>query len=101
MATTTNRNLQALKRKLERMELEHLRQHALELHERLEQAEARAFRAESEAADAWESADFWQRDAMNMQEALLDPEYANARQIGVTKSGELLVVRTGGDHGQH
>lgn len=89
--STTKRNLQALKRKLERMELEHLRQHALELHEQLEQA-----RYELECAQ--DSANFWQRDAMNMQEALLDPEYANARQIGITRSGELLVVRTGGDH---
>lgn len=96
MEATAKRNLQALKRKLERMELEHLRQHALELHEQLEQAEARACRAENEATDAWESANFWQRDAMNMQEALLDPEHANARCIGLTKSGELLVVRTDG-----
>lgn len=96
--STTNRNLRALKRKLERMELEHLRRHALELHELLEQAESRACRAEAEATDAWESANFWQRDAMNMQEAMLDPEFVNARCIGLTKTGELLVVRTGGDH---
>lgn len=95
--TTTNRNLQALKRKLERMELEHLRAHALELHEQIEQLQ-------SDLALTSSSLDFWQRDAMNMQEALLDPEHANARQIGITRSGELLVVRTGGDHvepGQH
>lgn len=89
--STTNRKLQALKRKLERMELEHLRQHALELHEQVEQLQ-------SDLALTSNSLDFWQRDAMSMQEMLLDPEYANARQIGITKSGELLVVRTGGDH---
>lgn len=83
---TANRKLQAIQRKLERMELEHLRRHALELHEQLEQAQA-------EAERAWESANFWQRDAMNMQEALLDPEFANARCIGLTKSGELMVVK--------
>ena len=87
----TNRKLQATKRKLERMELEHLRAHAAELSERLEQAEA-------EAARAWESADFWQRDAMNMQEALLDDNHATHRCVGINKSGELMVVQMGGDH---
>lgn len=82
----TNRNLQALKRKLESMELEHLRQHALELHEQLEQAQA-------EAAQANESANFWQRDAMQLQEALHDGEFATHRSVGITKSGELMVVK--------
>lgn len=85
-APSASRTLSTLKRKLESMELEHLRQHAIELHEQLEQAQA-------EVAQANESANFWQRDAMNMQEAMLDPEYANARCIGLTKSGELLVVK--------
>lgn len=87
----TNQNLQTLQRKLERMELEHLRRHALELHEHIEQLQ-------SDLALTNSSLDFWQRDAMNMQEAMLDPEFANARCIGLTKEGELLVVRTGGDH---
>lgn len=90
----TNRNLQALKRKLERMELEHLRKHALELHEQLEQAQA-------EAACAQESADFWQRDAMNMHEALNDPDFATHRCVGINKAGEMMVVQIGGDHVQH
>lgn len=94
MSATTNRNLQALKRKLERMELEHLRRHALELHEQVEQLQ-------NELNWTQDSLNFWQRDAMNMQEALLDPEHANGRCIGLTKSGELLVVRTGGDHVEH
>lgn len=84
--TTTNRNLQALKRKLESMELEHLRQHALELHEQLE-------RAEAEAAQATESAEFWQRHAMQLQEALHDEEFATHRSVGITRSGELMVVK--------
>lgn len=37
---TKKQGLRTLQRKLERMELEHLRQHALELHVRLERAEA-------------------------------------------------------------
>lgn len=83
------RNLQALKRKLERMELEHLRAHALELHEQIVQLQY-------ELDETRISLNFWHSDAMNMQEAMLDPEFANARQIGITKSGELLVVRTNG-----
>jgi len=43
-----DKKLKALQRKLERMELEHLRQHALELHHRIEELE-----------DAAESALFW------------------------------------------
>ncbi|MDO8293037.1 MAG: hypothetical protein Q7T29_09280 [Gallionella sp.] len=88
---STNRNLQATKLKLERMELEHLRRHALELHEQLEQAKA-------EAERAWESAEFWQRHAMQLQEALHDGEFATHRSVGITRSGELMVVQTGGNH---
>lgn len=84
--TTINRNLQALKRKLERMELEHLRRYALELHEQLEQAQA-------EAEQASESAEFWQRHAMQLQEALHDGEFATHRSVGITKGGELMVVK--------
>lgn len=78
--------LKAMKRRLEKLELEHLRQHALELHERLEQVE-------SELEQTRACADFWQRDAMQMQEALLDTDFATHRSIGLTKSGEVIVVR--------
>lgn len=81
-----DRTVTNLQRRLERMELEHLRKHALELHERLEQAESAARHAE-------ESADFWQRHAMNLQEALHDGEFATHRSVGITKTGELMVVR--------
>jgi len=82
----TNRNLQALKRKLERMELAHLRQHCADLAEKLELAEAEAER------DA-ESAAFWQQHAMQLQEALHDGEFATHRSVGITRSGELMVVK--------
>lgn len=80
-----NRSLAIIKKKLERMELDHLRQHAAELHDKLEQAEARALSAE-------ESADFWQNHAMNLQEALHDENFATHRSVGINKSGELMVV---------
>lgn len=83
---TKMNKLAALKRKLERLELDHLRQLAAELHEKLE-------RAEADAAQANESADFWQRHGMQLQEAFHDGEFATHRSIGITKSGELMVVK--------
>lgn len=78
--------LRALQRKLERMELEHLRQHALELHGRLE-------RAEVELERATEIADFWQRHAHDLQLALLDEDFVTHRCVGINKGGELMVVK--------
>lgn len=79
--------LRALKRKLEHMELEHLRQHALELNERLEQAEEQLRNAE-------ETALFQHENYMQIQEAFYDENYATHRSIGITKDGALLVVKT-------
>jgi len=81
-----NRALINLQNRLERLELEHLRQHSAELHDKLEQAEERALSAE-------ESADFWQSHAMNLQEALHDKNFATHRSVGLNKSGELMVVQ--------
>lgn len=72
---TTLRNLQ---RRLERMELAHLRQHAAELHARLEDAE--------------EQADWWHRHAMDLQAMLHDEHFSTHRSIGITQDGALLVV---------
>lgn len=83
---TTDRTTRNLQRKLESIELEHLRQHAAELAERLE-------RAEAEAESAADSAYFWQQHAMQLQEALHDGEFATHRSVGITKSGELMVVK--------
>ena len=95
MATTTKHPIAAVKRKLERMELDHLRQLVAAQQEQIEQLQ-------SDLELTQGSLDFWQRDAMNMHDALLDQEHANGRCIGLTKSGELLVVKMEGDHaGQH
>jgi uncharacterized protein YlxW (UPF0749 family) len=91
---TTNRQLQALQRKLERMELDHLRQLVAAQQEQIEQLQ-------SDLELTQGSLDFWQRDAMNMLDALQDPEHANGRCIGLTKSGELLVVKMEGEHAVH
>lgn len=77
--------LSPLRRKLEKMELEHLRIYAAELEERLEQAQAEADRA-------YASADFWQRNFDMMQEAAMDDEFSTHRCVGINKSGELMVV---------
>ena len=81
-----NRALTNLRKRLEGFELEHLRQLAVELREQLEQAEAAAEQSAENAA-------FWQRHAMDLQEALHDGEFATHRSIGITKAGELLVVK--------
>lgn len=79
------RTLINLQNRLERLELDHLRKLATDLHQRLELAEA-------ESARANESADFWQQHAMDLQQALYDGEFATARCVGITKSGELSIV---------
>lgn len=81
-----DKSLKALQRKLERLELEHLRQHALELHERLE-------RAESELQRADENAEFWQCHAQELQLALSDESHATHRCVGINKAGEMMVIR--------
>lgn len=86
MSAAANRAIARIKRRLEALELEHLRAHALELHQRTEAAESRLEQAES-------TAEFWHEQAMQMQEAASDPEFATHRSIGLTKDGELLVVR--------
>lgn len=82
------RRVRALQRKLEKMELEHLRQHAFDLHQQLERAEA-----ELEQANA--DAEFWQRHANDLQLAVLDDDHATHRCIGINKAGELMVVQMG------
>lgn len=66
--------------RLEKWELQHLRQHAADLAERLE-------RAEGEAARANEDADFWHQQCMNMIAELQDV----GTEIGMTKDGEIVI----------
>jgi hypothetical protein len=86
MSASSSRIIARLRRRLEAMELEHLRAHALDLHQRLEKAEDALHNAER-------CADFWQDQASTMQEAAADPAFATHRSIGLNKDGELLVVR--------
>ena len=81
-----NKALRNLQRRLKRCELEHLRQLTVELQERLE-------RAEAERARADQCAIFWQEHAEFYQEALYDTDHYEHRRLGLTISGQLLVVR--------
>jgi len=67
-----------LRNRLERWELDHLRALSAELSERLE-------RAEDETQRAWESAEFWRQNAMELQETLIEADYT----IGMTKEGQI------------
>lgn len=68
-----------VQRKLEKLELDHLRQLATDLHAQLEQAQ--------------QSAEMWQQHAEMLQQAMDDEDFTSHRSIGITKSGELLVVK--------
>ncbi|MGE0350929.1 hypothetical protein [Hydrogenophaga sp.] len=72
---------------LERMELEHLRTLVAEQGDELEELRERVYSAER-------CAESWRDDYMNLQEHLNDGT-ADVRRIGLTQSGELLVVREG------
>lgn len=85
---------QRLKRKLDAWELDHLRAHAAEQAETIEQLQDQLTVARARADQAEDSAEFW-RDAHHSLADHLDDGTADARCIGLTKSGALLVVQTG------
>lgn len=73
--------LTALRRKLEKRELEHLRRHVAELGERLEYAVEECTRAR-------ECAESWREDAMELIDELQD----EGKTIGLTVAGQIGVV---------
>ena len=81
----TDRTISNLRRRLERWELQHLRQHASALAERLE-------RAEEEAARLIEAADFWHQQCMSMI-AVGIPALKGGEDVN--KRGEIVI----GDNG--
>ena len=83
----TAKTIKALRKRLERWELEHLRQLAASLADRLEAAEQRIEALEVEAARAWDTADAWREDAQRLVEEL---EAAGAT-VGLTQGGALVV----------
>ena len=75
--------LRALRKRLESAELIHLREHAAELAERVEDLERRLYAAEDQA-------EFWHQSHHNLEEHLDD-----GHCIGLTQQGGLVVVPTG------
>lgn len=75
-----NPSIVRIRRRLERCELDHLREHCAEQAERIEQLER-------ELRWADESADMWQRSAEAMQEHLDD-----SARIGITVDGAVGIV---------
>ncbi len=76
-----------IQRRLDRWELAHLRSLAANLAERIDELEHRLIAAE-------DSAEFWRESHHRLEDHLLD-ETEDARCIGLTHEGNLLVVRTG------
>lgn len=76
--------------RLERWELDHLRQHAADLAERLEAAEARAADLERQLSYAEDSSEFWREQAIQMQ---LDAAEEIGGAPGITMGGALVIAQ--------
>lgn len=76
-----------LQRRLERMELEHLRALVVEQGQELEELRPRV-----EAAER--CADFWQDSVHDLQEQI-EQHGDGACRLGITQQGELLIVSAG------
>ena len=77
----TSISLACIQRKLDKWELYHLRQHAAELADRLEQAE-QSLEIERAAADSW------RENCFELMQELQD----NGETLGLTKSGVVGVM---------
>lgn len=76
-----------LQNRFEKWELQHLRTLAADLAAQVDDLEARLSHEQR-------SAEFWSESHFELQQHL-DNDTEDARSIGLTQSGELLVVRTG------
>lgn len=78
-----------LRRRLERAELHHLREHALELHQQTEAlaAEVADLRRRLEYAEWW--AESWRQDALEATQELADDQ---GGAIGLRRDGSLTIV---------
>jgi hypothetical protein len=76
-----------IQRKLDRWELEHLREHAAELANRLEEAERQLAQAQQRAWDAEGRADMFHELVLRLEE-----DMPSHQAIGLTQDGALLLV---------
>lgn len=88
------KEIAALRRRLERDELIHLRRKVLRLHKQREAWRQIAHSLHKQLLLAEESAEFWNRQAMDMQSALTDETFSTHRCVGINQSGEMMVVKT-------
>lgn len=87
-----------IQHRLEKLELEHLREHAAELAERLEAAEKRAAEAEERARYSESICDFWHDQAVDMQRAAAEE---SGGMPGLTMDGTLVIVPSPASGGLH
>ena len=86
------RPIATLRRRLEKWELDHLRAHAADLHERLERCQCELERTRDELYNASRVAEFWSEAHHELQNHLAD----RGEAIGLTTEGQLLVVKQAG-----
>lgn len=79
--------LAKLQRRLERWELEHLRDHAAQLDAALTAARETISKLQDELAGAESRAEWWREQVMQMQEDMPDD-----LAIGITRDGQMGVV---------
>lgn len=79
--------LTKLRQRLERWELQHLRDHARHLSDQIDDLEDQLSQARSLAADAEDRAEFWHQQVLQLQEDLRED-----LAIGITKGGELGIA---------
>ena len=85
--STADSALQRIRRRLERLELEHLRRHAAEQAARIEQLEAKLATAEDEAIDAWRCAEEWREATMTNLHQVMEM----GAHVGITREGDVLI----------
>jgi hypothetical protein len=88
MSARHSRCTARIQRRFENWELDHLRDLAARQAEQIQELQAQLSYAEH-------TADFWRESHHNLEEHL-DAGTADARCVGLTKSGELMVVQMGG-----
>lgn len=86
------KTIAALRKRLERWELDHLRSLAASLAEQLEDAHNRIEALQSDLERAWRNAEAWQEDALELVKQL----EAEGQTVGLTVEGALVVVPEGG-----
>lgn len=82
-----DRTLAKLWRRLERWELQHLRDHARELADRVEELEEQLSDMRRQVADADDRAGFWHESFLQLAEQL-----GGDQRLGMTRSGALIVI---------